>query len=171
MVIWINGSFGVGKTSTAELLKNEFDKSIVYDPEEIGGFLSNLFSNRENDFQDYELWRILNADILKYMCRVYSLVIVPMTITNYNYYHEIVSELEYSGIEIKHFILCASKENIVSRLDSRVNSTEWAYEQVDRCIEAFEKNLFNAKKINTDDLNVNDVVKFIIDSIKCYIKE
>ena len=26
MVIWINGSFGVGKTSTAEALKNKFDK-------------------------------------------------------------------------------------------------------------------------------------------------
>ena len=27
MIIWINGSFGIGKTSTAELLKNELDKS------------------------------------------------------------------------------------------------------------------------------------------------
>ena len=45
MIIWINGSFGVGKTSTAELLKNELDKSVIYDPEEIGGFLSNMFLN------------------------------------------------------------------------------------------------------------------------------
>lgn len=39
MIIWINGSFGVGKTSTAELLKKELDNSIMYDPEEIGGLL------------------------------------------------------------------------------------------------------------------------------------
>ena len=44
MIIWINGSFGVGKTSTAEVLKNELDKSVIYDPEEIGGFLSNMFN-------------------------------------------------------------------------------------------------------------------------------
>ena len=116
------------------------DKSIIYDPEEIGGFLSNMFNHEKEDFQDYELWRILNADILKYMCSVHSVVIVPMTMTNYNYYREIVSDLEYNGIEIKHFILCASKKNIISRLDSRGNSTEWAYKQVDRCIKTFEIN-------------------------------
>ena len=109
MIIWINGSFGIGKTSTAELLKNELDKSIIYDPEEIGGFLSNMFNHEKDDFQDYELWRILNSDILKYMCSVYEIVIVPMTITNKNYYDEIVKGLKISGVEIKHFILDASK--------------------------------------------------------------
>jgi deoxyadenosine/deoxycytidine kinase len=76
MVIWINGSFGVGKTSTAEKINKEMDKSIIYDPEIIGGFLSDLFSNKENDFQDYELWRILNADILtlygRYLKKVFT---------------------------------------------------------------------------------------------------
>ena len=94
MIIWINGSFGIGKTSTAELLKNELDKSIIYDPEEIGGFLSNMFNHEKDDFQDYELWRILNSDILKYMCSVYEIVIVPMTITNKNYYDEIINQLK-----------------------------------------------------------------------------
>ena len=55
MIIWINGSFGIGKTSTAELLKNELDKSIIYDPEEIGGFLSNMFNHEKDDFQDYDI--------------------------------------------------------------------------------------------------------------------
>ena len=94
MIIWINGSFGIGKTSTAELLKNELDKSIIYDPEEIGGFLSSMFNHEKDDFQDYELWRILNSDILKYMCSVYEIVIVPMTITNKNYYDEIINQLK-----------------------------------------------------------------------------
>lgn len=43
MMIWINGSFGVGKTTIASDLKNKIsiDKSIIYDPEEIGEVLSN----------------------------------------------------------------------------------------------------------------------------------
>ena len=98
MIIWINGSFGIGKTSTAELLKNKLDKSIIYDPEEIGGFLSNMFNHEKDDFQDYELWRILNSDILKYMCFVYEIVIVPMTITNKIYYDEIINQLKTSCI-------------------------------------------------------------------------
>lgn len=165
MIIWINGSFGVGKTSTAELLKNEFDNSIIYDPEEIGVFLSNMFNHEKDDFQDYELWRILNSDILKYLCSIHEIVIVPMTITNIDYYQEIIKGLETSGIKIEHFILSASKEKIISRLDSRGNSTEWAYNQVDKCIKAFESNKFRCKKINTDDMNVYDVVKNIIESI------
>ena len=166
MIIWINGSFGVGKTSTAELLKNELDNSIIYDPEEIGEFLSNMFNHEKDDFQDYELWRTLNSDILKYMCSIYEIVIVPMTITNNKYYDEIVNELEASGIKINHFILCASKENIINRLNSRGNSTEWAYNQVDKCINIFKSKIFRCKKINTDNMNVNDVVRTITDSIQ-----
>ena len=165
MIIWINGSFGVGKTSTAKLLKSKLDKSIIYDPEEIGGFLSSLFNYEKDDFQDYELWRTLNSDILKYMCSIYETIIVPMTITNNHYYKEIVNQLEISGIKINHFILCASKENIIGRLDSRENSTEWAYSQVDKCINTFESNKFKGKKINTDNMTVSDVVNIIIASI------
>ena len=165
MIIWINGSFGVGKTSTAELLKNELDKSVIYDPEEIGGFLSNMFNHEKDDFQDYELWRTLNSDILKYMCSIYEFVIVPMTITDKDYYDEIVSKLIADGIKINHFILNASRENIIKRLDSRKDSTEWAYNQVDRCIKAFEENKFNAKIIDTDNMTIEEVAKIIIDSI------
>ena len=131
MIIWINGSFGVGKTSTAELLKKELDNSIMYDPEEIGGFLSNMFEHEKDDFQDYELWRTLNANILQNLSSIYETIIIPMTITNLNYYNEIIKGLENSGTEIKHFILSATKENIINRLDSRKNSTEWSYKQVE----------------------------------------
>ncbi len=165
MVIWINGSFGVGKTVTAELLNKRLKNSIIYDPEEIGSCLSNMFNHEKDDFQDYELWRILNADILKYMCSVYEIVIVPMTITNKEYYDEIVSNIETSNIKINHFVLCASKENIINRLNSRKDSTEWAYNQVDRCIKAFENNDFVCKKINTDNMTIGDVANSIIDSI------
>ena len=165
MIIWINGSFGVGKTSTAELLKKELDKSVIYDPEEIGGFLSNMFNHEKDDFQDYELWRTLNSDILKYMCSIYELVIVPMTITNKDYYDEIVNELILSGIKINHIILNASRENIIKRLDLRKDSTEWAYNQIDRCIKAFEENKFDAKIINTDNMTIEEVVKSIVNLI------
>lgn len=35
MIIWINGSFGVGKTTIAENLKSRVANAIVYDPEKI----------------------------------------------------------------------------------------------------------------------------------------
>ena len=105
------------------------------------------------------------------MCSIYEIVIVPMTITNKQYYDEIVNKLEVSGIKLNHFILCASKENIINRLDSRGNSTEWAYNQVDKCINAFESNKFKCKNINTDNMTVSDVVKTIVDSIQLSYKK
>ena len=127
MIIWINGSFGVGKTTVAEKLKEKIDKSIIYDPEKIGMFLSNTLPTKENDFQDYKLWRTINCEMLKNIYAEFEVIIVPMTITNLQYYDEIVERLERDGINIKHFILIASKENIISRLNARGNSTEWAY--------------------------------------------
>ena len=109
MIIWINGSFGVGKTTLAEILKDKIDDAIVYDPEEVGYFLQKILHKIEGDFQDNELWRKLNYEILKYLSGNYKTIIVPMTITNSDYYEEIVGKLQKDGIKIKDFILMATK--------------------------------------------------------------
>ncbi len=165
MIIWINGSFGVGKTTVSEKLKDKIEGSVIYDPEDIGSFLSKTLPIKKNDFQDFELWRTLNFEILKYLDEKLKVVIVPMTITNKRYYDEIVGRLKENGVEARHFILTASKESIINRLNIRGNSTEWAYRQVDRCIEAIEKNRFDGYKIDTDDKDPDEVCSIIIRSI------
>ena len=162
MIIWINGSFGVGKTTVAEKLKEKIDKSIIYDPEKIGMFLLNTLPTKENDFQDYKLWRTINYEMLKNLYNQFEVIIVPMTITNLQYYDEIVERLERDGINIKHFILIASKENIISRLNARGNSTEWAYMQVDRCDKAFKDDYLKWQKIDTNNKSVGEVCNNLI---------
>lgn len=39
MIIWLNGAYGSGKTTIAELLHERIFPSWIYDPEEIGDFL------------------------------------------------------------------------------------------------------------------------------------
>lgn len=162
MIIWINGSFGVGKTTVAEKLKEKIDKSIIYDPEKIGMFLSDTLSTKENDFQDYKLWRTINYEMLKNLYPEFEMIIVPMTITNLQYYDEIVGRLERDGINIKQFILTASKENIISRLNGRGNSTKWAYKQVDRCYTTFKDDLIKGQKIDTNNKSVGEVCNNLI---------
>ncbi len=164
MIIWINGSFGVGKTTIAKKLENKIaiKKTIIYDPEEIGGFLSNLFNHKEDDFQDYELWRMFNYEILKYLNNEFEIIIVPMTITNIQYFDEIVSKLEKEGINIKHFILVATKENIIQRLNNRKNSTKWTYLQIDRCIDTFDSCILKGQIINTNNKSIDEVTNSII---------
>ena len=71
MIIWINGSYGSGKTQTAYELQRRLDNSYVYDPENIGYFLDkNLpteFSKiKQGNFQNYELWRNFNYEMISY---------------------------------------------------------------------------------------------------------
>lgn len=165
MIIWINGSFGVGKSTIAEDLKLKIANAIVYDPEKIGEFLFNIMPEKKNDFQDYELQRILNLEILKNLSKSYDTIIVPMTITNEKYYDEIIGNLRNNNIVVQDFILIATKSKIVERLDKRKNSTEWAYEQVDKCVEVFDKN-FKGYKINTNNCTIEEISFKILDILE-----
>ena len=120
MIIWINGSFGVGKTTIANKLKEKINESIIYDPEEIGTYLSNTQQEKNDDFQYYELWRALNYEKLKNLSTRFDTIIVPMTVTNMQYYDEIAGKLERDGIIVKQFILTASRETIIKRLDAKL---------------------------------------------------
>lgn len=56
----------------------------------------------------------------------------------------------------------ASRENLIKRLDKRGNSTEWAYQQIDRCCKAFETD-FDGIKIDTNDNDIEKVINSILD--------
>lgn len=78
-----------------------------------------------------------------------------MTIINPQYYNEIADKLQNENIEVKDFILVASKDNLLKRLDKRGNSTKWAYEQVNRCVKTFKTD-FKGQKIDTNDNDINE---------------
>lgn len=85
MIIWINGTFGSGKTTTAYELQRRIADSIVYDPERFGYVLMASIPKHilKDDFQDYPLWREANYSLLKQISEEYvGVIIVPMTLTN-----------------------------------------------------------------------------------------
>ncbi|MDQ6661003.1 MAG: AAA family ATPase, partial [Chloroflexota bacterium] len=61
MIIFINGAFGVGKTTLAEMLVQRISNSLLFDPEIVGFFLRAIVSPIEtfDDFQDLPMWRPL----------------------------------------------------------------------------------------------------------------
>lgn len=120
---------------------------------------------KKDDFQDYELWRCFNYEILKYLNANFNTIIVPMTITNLQYYDEIIGKLKSEDINVKDFILIASKDNLLKRLDKRENSTEWTYKQIDRCVKTFDTD-FKGQKIDTNDRNIDEITSNIIDLLK-----
>ena len=173
MIIWINGAFGAGKSTVAELLHEKIPESYLYDPENVGAFIwdnSPDSLSRKGDFQDIPLWRSMNYEMLKYLDANYKgALIVPMTLTNPQYYDEVVGRLERDGIVVKSFILTASRETLVSRLRGRGEEENgWGEQQIDRCLTAFVSGTIPGKQILTDDRSVDEVAKAILQTLQPY---
>lgn len=167
MIVWINGAFGSGKTQTAFELHRRIPNSYVYDPENVGFYIrKNIPKGLEKgDFQDFEMWREFNFSMLKYINGNYKgIVIVPMTVVNPQYFKDIVEKLRAEDIEVKHFVLWASKETLLKRLRSRAEGKDsWAAKQIDRCMEGLSKDIFK-EHIHTDNLSIDEVVEIIASS-------
>ena len=167
MILWINGAFGSGKTTTAFELNRRIENSFVYDPENVGYFIRKNAPQQfsKGDFQDIYLWRDMNYKMLKLISAEYDgIVIAPMTLVNPKYYEEIITRLINDGIEVRHFILYAGRETILKRLKIRsfrgLGSESFAVNSIDRCIYSFD-NYIKDIKIITDDKKIDDVVEEI----------
>lgn len=167
MLIWLNGAFGSGKTTTAYELNRRLPDSFVYDPENVGYFIRRnapkVFSN--GDFQDIPQWRGMNYEMLKMITEAYTgTLIVPMTLVNPEYYQEIIGKLIADGVDVRHFIIYASKGEIRHRIQKRTfplfGNDAFAMDSVDRCVDAFDT-VITDMKIQTDNMRVDDVVEKI----------
>lgn len=83
MILWLNGSFGAGKTTVAHELQRRLPDAFVYDPENVGYFLRKNAPEvcRTEDFQDVPLWRDFNYETLKWIAGTYpGVILAPMTL-------------------------------------------------------------------------------------------
>ena len=161
MIIWINGTFGSGKTTTAYELEKRVENAFVFDPERFGYVLMKNIpqSLQKKDFQDFPIWRETNYSLLKQISINYEgIIIVPMTVTNEEYFHDIISRLQKDQIIVKHITLMASKTTIIKRLRSRLEGEDsWAYKQAESRLKQLKRPLFK-EQIDTDDLTVEEVL-------------
>lgn len=169
MIIMINGSFGVGKTTIAQKLVTSIPNSMLYDPEEVGFMLRNLIPEhvknpceRTDDFQDLTLWKSLTVDVARSIQKTYKRhLIVPMTIYQRPYLQYIRNGFKQFDQHIFHFCLVAETDIVYERLRKRGEiEGNWAFQQVRKCVEAFRDESFK-EHIHTDFLHVDDVVKQI----------
>ncbi len=121
------------------------------------------------DFQDIPLWRNFNYEILCSMVKSFQgNIVVPMTITNRQYFDEIIGRLRSNGIEVKHFVLYLPASAIQKRLRTRLEGkSSWAAQQIERCISAFDTDITEGK-IDTENMSICDVAETI--AKECGIK-
>lgn len=164
MIIWINGSFGSGKTQTAYELQRRIPDSYVFDPEEAGFYLMKNLPDclSKNDFQEYEMWRSFNREMLLYLQQHYKgTVLVPMTVTNPEYLKEMTEALKAEGIAFYHITLAATMDTLLKRLRGRGEKRgAWVFDQIERCVESLSDAAFG-EHIHTDELSIDEVVEAV----------
>lgn len=120
MIIWLNGTFGAGKTTTAKELTAFLPGARIFDSEEVGYMLQHVLSSVPvEDFQDWRPWRSLvvetAAQVLDY---VGGVLVAPQSVLVEQYWAEIRAGLEKAGVPVRHFVLHADQDTLVRRIET-----------------------------------------------------
>jgi hypothetical protein len=86
MIVWINGAFGSGKTTTAALVPAWIPGARIFDPEYVGYLLTTFVPAPTGDFQDMPLWRRLTVQTVKGLDDEYGGTwVAPMSLIRADY--------------------------------------------------------------------------------------
>jgi deoxyadenosine/deoxycytidine kinase len=174
MILLINGSFGIGKTTVSRILRRRIAASILFNPEWTGSLLMrlplNLKGSGTDDFQDLDLWRksvVKGVRIFRALAR--NTVIVPMAFSRKDYLNEILTGIRNFDNDIRIFCLKARFEVVLQRLANRgdnINGVEnsWVVCKAKTCIEAHRDDYFG-ESVNTSELNPFEVADEIMNRL------
>jgi hypothetical protein len=118
MIIWINGAFGVGKTTTARLVQRMAPRVRFWDPEQVGTMLRTVISDVVvRDFQDWSAWRE---------------VVAPQTVLSREYMEEIADGFAALSLPVFQVLLDAPLEVLRERIlaDPCEAALAWRYEHL-----------------------------------------
>jgi len=158
MIIWLNGTHGSGKTTTAPLVQQLIPDSRVFDAEKAGETLMDISPGlpETDNFQHWPPWRSL---VVETACRVLEYtggtLVMPMTVLVEPYWREITEGFAAEGIPVHHFLLHADQETLRQRIrdDSVMGPSSFRYSYLAPYAEAFEEWLGNdAQVIDTAEL-------------------
>ncbi|MEW2568597.1 NUDIX domain-containing protein [Streptomyces sp. NPDC047070] len=146
MIVWINGAFGAGKTTTARELIDLIPNSTLFDPELIGTGLAQLLPAKRlaevGDFQDLPIWRRLVVDTAAAMLsELGGVLVVPMTLLRQDYRDEIFGGLASRRIAVRHVLLAPAETILRERIagrevppdlpDGEIRVRQWSYDQIE----------------------------------------
>lgn len=119
MIVWINGTHGVGKTTTARLLQPLLPDSRVLDPEKVGETLMDVRPQlwETDDFQHWDPWRPLVVETAhRVLDAVGGTLVMPQTVLVERYWQEISGGLAGHGIPVRHFVLHTDQDTLRARI-------------------------------------------------------
>lgn len=135
MIVWLNGTFGAGKTTTAQELISMLPESRIFDTEEVGFMLRHVLATEiVRDFQDWQPWRgLVVAAATQILDYIGGVLIIPQTVLVKKYWHEIRAGFESASVPMHHFVLHAERDELVRRIqtDSSEQNSPWRLDHLD----------------------------------------
>lgn len=170
MIYWINGAYGVGKSTVAEQLKMRLAKAHIFDAEEVGNAVRDNYPKECRHsivFEGYPLWRELNYRLLKDINSKYDGdIIVPMTLILDVSYTEIIRRLIEDGIHVGYVILDGDRQTVHDRILKRGEDEDcWCMKNIQTCIDV-QRGDKRAVHINTVGRTPEAIADEIIERFK-----
>ena len=118
MIIWLNGTFGAGKTTTARHLAGRLANARHFDGELVGYLLMEALSDHEfGDFQDLPPWRELFPVVTeKIAAHTGQHLITVQTVLREDYWRELTQSFERIPLDIFHVLLHVDSDALAERI-------------------------------------------------------
>ncbi len=125
MIIWLNGTFGAGKTSTATELADLLPRARQFDPEWVGYMLkANLCDLEFTDFQQLPPWRTLVPTVMAEVAALTGQdLIAVQTVLIESYWRELQAGLARLSLDVFHVLLDADPDVLAQRIPVRTLSS------------------------------------------------
>ena len=171
MILWLNGAFGVGKTTTAEAIQKHAPAWRLFDPEHVGLLLAtNLAGVEFNDFQDLPPWRSLVPLIASEVSEFTGNdLLVVQTVMVQDYWEEMETRFAERQQEVVHVLLDAPSTVLEARIrEDRIerSAEKWRLDHVSSYESAKSWLLPTADLVvDTDRLAASDAATYILLSV------
>ena len=118
MILWLNGAFGVGKTTTARAIHLAEPGWRLFDPETVGyTLMANLGDEQVHDFQAIAAWRSQVPQAASgLVLHTGADLIAPQTVLVEPYWIELTGGLAALGIETFHVLLDCDETALRARI-------------------------------------------------------
>ncbi len=137
MLVWLNGAFGVGKTTTAAAIAEQSPELRLFDPEWVGYMLrANLADVTVGDFQDLAPWRSLVPRVASEITTLTGDDLVAVqTVLVESYWSELRSGFQQLGIAVIHVVLDCHEDALRHRIisdDADPSASDWRSRHIEK---------------------------------------
>ncbi|MFE6162382.1 AAA family ATPase [Streptomyces sp. NPDC056486] len=165
MIVWINGSFGAGKTTTSKALVGLIPGSRVFDTEEVGHMLYHVLGPLQEggNFQHWPPWRSLVVETARQLLAYTGgTLVIPQTVLVEEYWAELSEGLGQLGVPVRHFVLHTDAQTLTRRIEADTPAiVRWRLDHVAVYQAALPWLRHAAEVIDTTDTPPDEVARLI----------